>query len=122
MAEIPFNARTEDPALLQAFRLYEDHVAVANVKRALALGAIFMLVGSALDWIVFPEHAWVFLLIRVACALLLGSIYFFIGETPGPRTCYFASFLAAVLPMIGICAMITFTGGGNSMYYAGLNL
>ncbi|MCX6865260.1 MAG: ATP-binding protein, partial [Verrucomicrobia bacterium] len=47
---------------------------------------------------------------------------FFIGETPGPRTCYFASFLAAVLPMIGICAMITFTGGGNSMYYAGLNL
>ena len=122
MAEISFSARTEDPALLQAFLLYEDQVAVANVKRALALGGIFMLLGSSLDWIVFPEHSWGFLLIRVACASLLGSIFLFIGEAPGPRTCYIASVLAALLPMIGICAMITYTGGGNSMYYAGLNL
>jgi signal transduction histidine kinase len=122
MAEIPFSARTDNPALLQAFRLYEDHVAVANVKRALALGSIFMLAGCSLDWIVFPEHAWFFLLIRLACTLLLGCIFLFIGEAPGPRTCYFASVWASLLPMIGICAMITQTGGGNSVYYAGLNL
>jgi signal transduction histidine kinase len=122
MVKIPVSAQTEDPALFQEFRLYEDHVAVANVKHTLALGGIFMLVGSALDWIVFPEHMWVFLLIRVTCALLLGGIFLFIGKTPGFKTCYFASVLAAVLPMIGICAMITYTGGGNSMYYAGLNL
>lgn len=122
MAEIPFNARTEDPALLQAFRLYEDHVAVANVKRALALGSVFMLIGCSLDWIVFPEYGWLFLAIRVACASLLGCAFLFIGEAPGSKTCYFASVWASLLPMIGICAMITQTGGGNSVYYAGLNL
>ncbi|MCX6873879.1 MAG: ATP-binding protein [Verrucomicrobia bacterium] len=122
MAEIPFIARTEDPALLQAFRHYEDHLAVANVKHALALGSLFMLLGYSLDWIVFPEHGWLFLQIRLVCTVLLGCIFLFLGEAPGPRICYFASVSAALLPMIGICAMIARTGGGNSVYYAGLNL
>jgi len=122
MADLSFNARADDPVLLQAFRLYEDHVAVANVKRALALGSVFMVIGSSLDWIVFPAHVWMFLLIRLACAGLLGCGFIFIGKAPGPKTCYFASVWASLLPMIGICAMITRTGGGNSVYYAGLNL
>jgi len=125
MAEIPFNARTEDPALLLAFRDYEDHVAVANVKRALALGSAFMLLGWSLDLIVFrdfPDRVWHFLLLRVVCAALLGIIYLVLGKAPGARTCHWASFGAALLPMISICVMIALTGGGNSMYYAGLNL
>ena len=122
MAEIQFSVRTKDPALLAAFRLYEDHVAVANVKRALALGSVFMLLGWSLDVIVFPAQIWLFLVIRLACASLLGCIFLFIGEAPGSKTCYFASLGASLLPMIGICVMIARTGGGNSVYYAGLNL
>ena len=74
MAELPFITRGADPALLEAYRRYEDHVAVAHVKRALALGGIFMVLGSSLDWIVFPDLGWDFLILRVACALALGGI------------------------------------------------
>lgn len=122
MVETPFSERDEDPALLQAFRQYEDSVAVANVKRALYLGGIFMLAGWSLDLVVFPDHVTVFVMIRAACAILLGCIYLGIGKAPNPRTCYIASIFASILPMASICLMIAHTGGGNSVYYAGLNL
>ena len=122
MAEIPFIVRTDDPALLQEFRRYEDQVAVGNVKRALGLGSGFMLAGWSLDWMVFPDHLWDFLLIRTICAVLLGFLLLAIGKTPGPKLCHFAALGAALLPLISICVMISLTGGGNSVYYAGLNL
>ena len=122
MPEVPFNAGSQDPALLQAFRHYEDSVAVANVRRALVLGGLFMLAGWSLDLVVFPDHSTVFLLIRAICAALLAAIYLSLGRAPGPKTCYFASLWASLLPMISICVMIAHTGGGNSVYYAGLNL
>ncbi len=122
MAEIPFIVRSDDPALLQEFRRYEDQVAVGNVKRALGLGGGFMLAGWSLDWMVFPGHLWDFLLIRTICAILLGFLFLSIGKAPGPKLCHFASLWASLLPMISICVMISLTGGGNSVYYAGLNL
>ena len=122
MDEAQFNERDKDPALLQAFRQYEDRVAVANVKRALGLGGVFMVAGWSLDLIVFPAFAQEFILIRLICAVLLGSIYLSLGSTPGPKTCHLASLGASLLPMLSICVMIARTGGGNSVYYAGLNL
>jgi signal transduction histidine kinase len=114
--------RPVDPALLQAFREYEDRVAVDNIKRALALGAVFMVAGWSLDIVVFPDRSWDFLLIRLLCAILLGAVFLAIGRAPSARVCHFASFAASLLPMISIGAMIAVTGGGNSVYYAGLNL
>lgn len=122
MPSFPSRAASQDPALVQAFRRYEDSVAVANVRRALVLGFAFMLVGWSLDWVVFPEKVTSFLMIRAVCAVLLGGIYLSLGSHPGPNTCYVASWWAALLPMISICIMIAYTGGGNSLYYAGLNL
>ncbi|MCF7675782.1 MAG: HAMP domain-containing histidine kinase [Akkermansiaceae bacterium] len=122
MPDFPFRATSQDPALLQAFRRYEDSVAIANVRRALVLGGSFMLLGWSLDWVAFPEHVAAFLLIRAICAVLLGGIYLWLGSDPGPKTCYLASWWAALLPMISICIMIAHTGGGDSLYYAGLNL
>ncbi len=123
MAEIPSNARTENPALLQAFRLYEDHLAAANVKRALALGGVFMLLGFSLDLFVFYHDSikWNFLLIRVVCAGLLGCIILLLGRAPGVRMCHIASILSVLLPAVSICMMIAQTDA-NSEYYAGLNL
>ena len=122
MPDTPHDARTADPELLEAFRRYEDQLAIANVKRALALGGGFMVLGWTLDWVVFPGQAWVFLLIRLVCAALLAIIYLTLGKTPGPRACYIASLWASLLPMISISLMIALTGGGDSIYYAGLNL
>ena len=122
MDEIRHDAKNADPELLEAFRRYEAQVAIANVKLALALGGVFMLMGWSLDWVVFPRQIQAFFIIRFLCALLLGAIYLSLGRTPGPKTCYFASLWASILPMISICVMIAMTGGGNSVYYAGLNL
>jgi len=122
MAKFLVNSRTVDPDLLQAFRRYEDQVAVDNVKRALALGALFMLAGWSLDLVVFPARIWDFLLIRLMCAILLGGVFLAIGNAPSSRVCYFASFAAPLLPMVSIGGMIALTGGGDSVYYAGLNL
>ncbi len=122
MPEAPFNAGHHDPALVQAFRRYEDSMAAANVRHALALGGLFMLLGWALDWVVFPDQVALFLLNRCVCGLLLATVYLSLGSTPGFKRCYIASVLAALLPMISICGMIAHTGGGNSTYYAGLNL
>ena len=122
MAETTVSSRSDDPAVRQAFRTYEDQIAVANVKRALLLGMVFMLAGWSLDWMVFTHQVWNFLLIRCICAMLLSGIFLSIGRAPGPKVCNIASVWASLLPMISICAMISLTGGGNSVYYAGLNL
>lgn len=123
MAESADSTRDEHPArLLRDFRRYEDQLALANIKRALGLGAAFMLAGWSLDLVVFPERAGDFLLIRLACAILLGGVLLALGKSPRAVLCHSASFLASLLPMVSICLMIALTGGGESVYYAGLNL
>src|SRR5690606_34123328 len=63
-----------------------------------------------------------FLVIRVVCALLLGVVFWYLGQTVPSRTTSIVSQAIALLPLVSICTMIVVTGGGNSVYYAGLNL
>ena len=63
-----------------------------------------------------------FLMIRVACAILLGLIFRQLGKAGGFIKAKVAAQGIALLPIISICAMIASTEGGNSTYYAGLNL
>jgi signal transduction histidine kinase len=104
------------------FRDYEDRIAVSNSRRAALLAAIFMLGGCTLDYVVFPELADGFLLIRIASFVLLGSIFLHLGRIDAEDRGHFISAGIALIPLIAICAMIVRTGGGNSMYYAGLSL
>ena len=112
----------DDSNVLRAFRDYEHGVLVDNAKRAAALGAAFMFLGTALDWVVFPNLGWEFLLVRAICTLLLCGAFFGLGHmrrVSAPRWMVQA---IALLPMLSICWMIAVTGGGDSIYYAGLNL
>jgi signal transduction histidine kinase len=112
----------DDTNVLRAFRDYEHGVLVDNAKRAAALGAAFMFLGTALDWVVFPDLGWEFLLVRAVCTLLLCGAFFGLGHmrrVSAPRWMVQA---IALLPMLSICWMIAVTGGGDSIYYAGLNL
>jgi len=112
----------DDSNVLRAFRDYEHGVLVDNAKRAAALGAAFMFLGTALDWVVFPTLGWEFLLVRAICTLLLCGAFFGLGHmrrVSAPRWMVQA---IALLPMLSICWMIAVTGGGDSIYYAGLNL
>lgn len=121
MAEASVNARQQDAEMRQAFREYEGAIAFDNARRAAALAGIFMLAGWSLDWVVYPQHAWNFLLLRAICAFLLGGIYFYISVKRA-RISIILSQGVALLPLISICAMIQRTEGGNSVYYAGLSL
>ena len=112
---IPENVR-------DAFRGYERVVSVSNARRAALLAALFMVVGATLDAIVFPDLFALFLIIRIACALLLTLIYLDLRRPDARRRDDFVSGWIALLPILSICVMIYFTGGGNSIYYAGLNL
>lgn len=108
--------------LRQAFREYESVIALENARRAAVFAAVFMLAGSSLDWVVFPNKAWYFLLIRAICSILLGMVFFLLGQIKNRTISHQISQAIALLPLISICAMIALTDGGNSIYYAGLSL
>ncbi len=112
----------DDSDLLNAFREYESGIALGNARLAAVFAAVFMLAASSLDWIIIPGRGSDFLLIRAICAILLGAIFWYLGNAkPSVRTSLAAQGIA-LLPALGICVMIAVTEGGNSVYYAGLNL
>jgi signal transduction histidine kinase len=120
-ATVPY-AEPEDASLKEAFARYEHQVSVANARRAAALAALFMMAGTTLDWMVFSGSAWKFLCIRVIVTLLLCFVYIGLGTLRSEKARDWIARAIPVLPMLGICWMIQMTGGGNSVYYAGLNL
>ncbi len=109
-------------AVRAAFIKYERDVSVVNSRRAAVIAAIFMLVGALLDIVVFPGHFVIFLIIRIICCCLLILIYFDLKRPGETRWGNFVAVWIALLPILSICTMIYFTGGGNSLYYAGLNI
>ena len=122
MAEAAAMPAPAESELRRAFREYESGIARHNARRAAFIAALFMLIGWSLDVIILREHAMEFLLIRVVCAILLTGIFWQLGKE---GTFLKARMLAqgvALLPIISICMMIARTEGGNSTYYAGLNL
>lgn len=122
MAEAGANPRNSPDALRQAFRDYENGVAFDNSRRAAVIAAIFMLVGWSLDLVILPDQALTFLMIRAVCAILLGGIFWYLGKAGNFAGSQVLAQGIALLPLISICCMIAVTDGGNSVYYAGLNL
>jgi signal transduction histidine kinase len=115
-------SKTDAAELRDAFRDYEHQVLVTNARLAAWLAGLFMLAGTTLDWMVFPEKGWSFLLARAISTPLLMGVFFLLGR-PLPRlVAKGAAQLIPLIPTIAICWMIATTGGGNSVYYAGLNL
>lgn len=123
MAEpAPTSKLPDQAALLVEFRHYEHAVAVENARRAAVLAGLFMLAGTTLDWVVFPHLGLQFLLIRTICSILLTLVFVALGQVQKPLWYQAISQSIALLPMISISVMIAETGGGDSLYYAGLNL
>jgi signal transduction histidine kinase len=122
MADAPVIPPHKDAELLRGFREYENAIARENARRAAAIAALFMLAGWSLDIVILPEHQWTFLLIRAASAVLLGGIFLYLGRTVGHLKSQSVAQGVALIPILAICAMIGMTEGGNSTYYAGLNL
>ncbi len=122
MAEASVNPPENAAELRRAFREYESEIALGNARRAAAIAAIFMLAGFSLDWVIVTRFGFEFLLIRATCAILLAGIFFYLGARARPAGAGVVVQGIALLPLISICVMIAVTDGGNSIYYAGLNL
>ncbi len=122
MVAVESNPEGLSDEALESFSKYERGVSSLNARRAAILAAIFMIVGGSLDAVVFPEFLKLFFIIRFVCALLLVLVYFDLKNASNSGRMGFVTAGIAILPMISICAMIYVTGGGNSIYYAGLNL
>ncbi|MCW1926483.1 ATP-binding protein [Luteolibacter arcticus] len=121
VATVPYMS-AEGAELNQAFKRYENGVFVGNARRTALLSALFMLAGTTLDWMVFPEQAWQFFLIRVVVALLLCVVFWMLGKFSSEQSRRFIAYGLFMAPTVSICWMIAVTGGGESPYYAGLNL
>ena len=120
--DAPAGTFVDQEKLRAAFLEYEHAVAVDNARRAAVLAGLFMLAGTTLDWVVFPDHALQFLLIRAVCSCLLAAVFHLLGRIKSPVWSGAVSQSIALLPMLSISVMIGQTGGGDSVYYAGLNL
>lgn len=122
MAEGATNLRETDEELRKAFREYESGVAYDNARRTAVFSAVFMLLASSLDWVIIRDKALEFLLIRAVCSALVGVIFFSLGRNRNPKRVKILAQGITLLPLISMCMMIAVTEGGDSAYYAGLNL
>ena len=108
--------------LLTRFELSEEKVRVTNFRVAAALALVFMLAGSTLDLVVLRPYAFHFFIIRLVCALLLGGVLATLFKVRHGRGLTVLGHLVALLPLWSILWMIASSEGGESSYYAGLNL
>ncbi len=122
MAEDPVKPLAARAQLRREFRTYEDGVALENARRATVFAAVFMLAGWSLDLVVYPGESFIFLLVRALSAILLAGIFYALGKSERPQSTARIARGIALIPLVSICAMIAIEDGGESTYYAGLNL
>jgi len=114
-----------EPSLQSAFREYELGVRISNYRVACVLALIFMPAGAILDiFTLQPQRGLVsyFFTLRLICSLLLFGIWWLVRTPFGLRHLWVLGQVVAGLPSLFISLMIYETDGGQSHYYAGINL
>lgn len=102
-------------SVLRAYRL--------RFSRGGALTAItLILLGTGLDYSLYPEHQIAFALGRALCAALLYGVVLAMRTPWGEAHVQSLTFCWLLAPQLMIAWMINQTEGANSIYYAGLNL
>lgn len=122
MAEVDVIAREAKADLLVSFKEYESAISYENARRTAVFAAVFMLLAASLDWVIVRDKVTEFMLIRAVCAILEGCIFWYLTYSKGRGISRFLTQGITILPLVSICSMIAVTEGGNSVYYAGLNL
>lgn len=105
-----------------ALALYERKINIGNAKPTALIGAALMLAGSLLDYAVYPEFWHSFLYLRLLSTVLLLLVFFGIKAFGDSNRSLSLATLIPLPPILAICWMIYETEGGQSAYYAGLNL
>jgi signal transduction histidine kinase len=106
----------------KAFAEYDRIVNLHNVQIGCVIGAVFMPVGTILDYWVYRPNLVYFLELRLLCAVLIGIFWAIAITSFGHRHSRKLGVLLAMFPAFFISWMIYVTQGANSPYYAGLNI
>lgn len=111
-----------NPEFQAAFLANERQERINTGKVASALVVFLMPAGIVLDWFMAHDEVPFFLVLRLACSLLAGVIWFLHATPFGHKHYKALSLPIALLPAFFIAWMIFIKGGPTSPYYAGLNL
>ncbi|MBI23995.1 MAG: hypothetical protein CMN05_10450 [Roseibacillus sp.] len=119
-------------SLQERFEVQEDEVRLLNYRRGAFLAALFIALGAGMDLVAYgdssnPGYEGVvgrLFMLRMACSSGLLFVLFLLYRvrSRSRRTLHLLGHLVALLPMVTIHGMLVETGGGDSPYYAGLNL
>ena len=77
--------RTIPPEFLAAYHEHERELTIRKTRLGCALGAIFVPLFSGLDFYIYPDHARMFLSLRLFCSMLMVAFYPVIGTALGRK-------------------------------------
>lgn len=108
--------------IAEAFRAYEQQVALSNIKVGCILGMVLMPLGVLLDYVVYRPMVWEFLALRLISSALIGVFLCLVMTRFGQVHYRLLGLILLLIPTSFIALMIARTEGAASPYYAGLNL
>ncbi|MDA7619573.1 response regulator [bacterium] len=107
---------------VEEFEAHERQIRHRNIPTTALIAAVITAAGLILDYFVYPEFFWKIQIIRLVGIIISLLIYWWaIRHTVDEVSSFFPSYLPLTV-IISISLMILITDGGNSSYYAGLNL
>ena len=107
---------------VEEFEAHERQIRHRNIPTTALIAAVITAAGLILDYFVYPEFFWKIQIIRLVGIIISLLIYWWaIRRTVDEVSSFFPSLLPLTV-IISISLMILITDGGNSSYYAGLNL
>ena len=109
--------------LKQRFQEYERGIRIRNYRFCGVLAAIFMLLGTSLDWVVYRwEGVISFIGLRIISAIVLIALSVVLLTPWGTKLNRILGLCMSIPPIASIAWMIYAKEGADSPYYAGLNL
>lgn len=107
---------------VEEFEAHERQIRHRNIPTTALIAAVITAAGLILDYFVYPEFFWKIQIIRLVGIIISLLIYWWATRhTVDEVSSFFPSYLPLTV-IISISLMILITDGGNSSYYAGLNL
>ncbi|MGY8525902.1 sensor histidine kinase [Paracidovorax citrulli] len=122
MASTPVTAAGTAAALRSGFHEELRDYRLLCSKAGGVTVIVLVLMGVALDYVVYPDEQVRFALVRLATSLLIGLAVLVLYTEAGRRHVQFITFGWLLLPQVMIAWMIYATQGEGSVFYAGLML
>ena len=109
-------------SLLQAYRGQQDQIMVQRLKVACVLSLVIVPMAASMDWVVYPRESGIFLVNRILCDVLVGTILLFLSRNRAAANSRFLAQLWVNIMLAYNAFMVGMSDGVLSPYYAGLNL